>query len=143
MKNSMKIKILICGLPGSGKTALAKKLKEQLGYAWFNADIVREQFQDWDFSLEGRLRQAKRMFNFCDGIDKSCIADFVAPTEEIRRIFDADITIWMNTIKESKYPDTNQIFETPKANIIINDFSYNIEDIIQSICICEDNLILK
>ena len=83
------------------------------------------------------------MFNFCDGIDKSCIADFVAPTEEIRRIFDADITIWMNTIKESKYPDTNQIFETPKANIIINDFSYNIEDIIQSIGICEDNLILK
>ena len=143
MKNSMKIKILICGLPGSGKTTLAKKLKEQLGYAWFNADIVREQFQDWDFSLEGRLRQAKRMFNFCDGIDKSCIADFVAPTEEIRRIFDADITIWMNTIKESKYPDTNQIFETPKANIIINDFSYNIEDIIQSIGICEDNLILK
>ena len=143
MKNSMKIKILICGLPGSGKTTLAKKLKEQLGYAWFNSDIVREQFEDWDFSLEGRLRQAKRMFNFCDGIDKSCIADFVAPTEEIRRIFDADITIWMNTIKESKYPDTNQIFETPKANIIINDFSYNIEDIIQSIGICEDNLILK
>lgn len=126
----MEIKILICGLPESGKTTLARKLQEELDYAWFNADIVREQFQDWDFSPEGRKRQAKRMFDLCEGIDKSCIADFVAPTEEIRKIFGADITIWMNTIKESKYQDTNTIFEEPKANIIITDFSYNIEDII-------------
>lgn len=139
----MKIKILICGLPGSGKTTLAKKLQKELAYAWFNADKVREQFEDWDFSPEGRIRQAKRMFDLCEGLDKSCIADFVAPTKEIRQIFNPDIIILMNTIKESKYADTNKIFETPKANIVIQDFSYNIEDIIQSIGICEDNLILK
>lgn len=130
-KDGMKIKILICGLPDSGKTTLAKKLQEELGYAWFNADKVREQFQDWDFSTEGRKRQAKRMFDLCDGIDKSCIADFVAPTEEIRQNFNADITIWMNTIKESKYQDTNAIFEEPKKlDILIEDFNYNIDDII-------------
>ena len=139
----MKIKILICGLPGSGKTTLAKKLQKELAYAWFNADKVREQFNDWDFSPEGRIRQAQRMFDLCEGLDKSCIADFVAPTKEIRQIFNPDIIILMNTIKESKYADTNKIFETPKANIVIQDFSYNIEDIIQSIGICEDNLILK
>lgn len=127
----MKIKILICGLPDSGKTTLAKKLQEQLGYAWFNADVVREQFDDWDFSPDGRKRQAKRMFDLCDGIDKSCIADFIAPTEEIRQNFNADITIWMNTIKESKYQDTNVIFEEPKKlDILIEDFNYNIDDII-------------
>ena len=137
----MKIKILICGLPGSGKTTLARKLQKELGYAWFNADKVREQFEDWDFSSEGRKRQAQRMFDLCEGLDKSCIADFVAPTKEIRQIFNPDIIILMNTIKESKYADTNKIFETPKANIVIQDFSYDIEDIIQSIGICEDNLI--
>lgn len=141
IKDGMKIKILICGLPESGKTTLARKLQKELGYAWFNADKVREQFEDWDFSPEGRIRQAKRMFDLCDGIDKNCIADFVAPTEEIRQIFAADITIWMNTIEESKYSDTNAIFETPKANIVIQDFSYDIADIIQSIGICKDNLI--
>ena len=130
----MKIKILICGLPGSGKTTLAEKLQKELNYAWFNADIVREQFEDWDFSPEGRIRQAKRMFDLCEGIHKSCIADFVAPTKEIRRIFNPDIIIWMNTIKESKYTDTNKIFEEPnneysKYGIEIKDFSYNIEEI--------------
>lgn len=129
----MKIKILICGLPGSGKTTLAKKLQKELAYAWFNADKVREQFDDWDFSPEGRIRQAKRMFDLCEGLDKNCIADFVAPTKEIRHIFNPDILIWMDTIKESKYQDTNKIFKTPKANIVIQDFSYNIEDIILKI----------
>lgn len=143
IKDGMKIKILICGLPESGKSTLARKLQKELGYVWFNADIVREQFEDWDFSPEGRKRQAKRMFDLCEGIDKSCIVDFVAPTEELRKIFDADITIWMDTTKKSKYQDTNAIFEKPKANIIIKDFSYDIDDIIQSIGICEDNLILK
>ena len=129
----MKIKILICGLPDSGKSTLAEKLQKELGYAWFNADVVREQFNDWDFSPEGRKRQAKRMFDLCEGLDKSCIADFVAPTKEIRRIFNADLVVWMNTIEESKYFDTNAIFESPKANIVIQDFNYNIEEIILKI----------
>ena len=130
----MKIKILICGLPESGKSTLARNLQKELECAWFNADVVREQFNDWDFSPEGRIRQAKRMFDLCEGLDKNCIADFVAPTKEIRRIFNPDIIIWMNTIKESKYSDTNKIFETPdneyyKYGIEIKDFSYSIEEI--------------
>jgi adenylate kinase family enzyme len=54
-------RILIMGLPGSGKTMLAKELQDKLNCPWFNADIVREQFNDWDFSKEGRIRQSLRM----------------------------------------------------------------------------------
>ena len=101
---------------------------------WLNTDIVREQFNDWDFSPEGRIRQARRMFDLCEGLDKSCIADFVVPTRETRQIFNPDIIIWMNTIKESKYTDTNAIFKEPnneysKYGIEIKDFNYSIEEI--------------
>ena len=130
----MNAKILIMGLPGSGKTTLTEKLYKELDCAWFNADKVREQFDDWDFSPEGRKRQAKRMLDLCEGIDKSCIADFVAPTEELRKIFNPDIIIWMDTIKESKYQDTNTIFENPiNYDIIIRDFNYKIPQIIKTL----------
>lgn len=119
------------GLPGSGKTTLAKALQEKLEYAWFNADEIREQFNDWDFSEEGRIRQANRMKWFADNINKSSICDFVAPTEEIRNIFDADFTIWMNTIKTSIYNDTNSVFVPPKeVDMEITDFNYSLSDII-------------
>ena len=51
-----------------------------------------------------------------DGIElagKIAVADFVCPTEELRNVFNADYTIWMDTIRESRYIDTNAIFETP------------------------------
>ena len=60
------MKVLIFGLPNSGKTTLAKKLYEELKWSWFNADEVRKQFNDWDFSPEGRLRQALRMKKLCE-----------------------------------------------------------------------------
>ena len=110
------MKILICGLPGSGKTTLAKPLANLLGGIWINADQVREKYNDWDFSPEGRLRQAQRMRYLADGVElagKIAVADFVCPTEQTRKDFAPDYTVWMDTIKEGRFEDTNAIFEEP------------------------------
>ena len=106
------MKILVFGLPESGKTTLAEKLQKELQYNWFNADEVRKHHNDWDFSEEGRIRQAYRMRDLCEY--KDSIADFVAPTNEIRNIFNADFTIWMNTIKNSRYKDTIKFLKNNK-----------------------------
>lgn len=110
------MRILVCGLPGSGKTTFAKELLAQLGNeaCWFNADDVRKLYADWDFSYEGRIKQAERMRRFsCVSGFKHVICDFVAPTEEIRNIFSADYIIWMNTETKSQYQDTDKLFECP------------------------------
>jgi len=110
-------KILIMGLPGSGKTWLAERLQEKLECAWFNADEVRGQANDWNFSEAARLRQARRMRNIADfekGEGNMVICDFVCPTELTRHIFEADITVWMDTISSGRYEDTNILFEQPK-----------------------------
>lgn len=119
------MKILIFGLPGAGKTWLAERLVKHLdNCAWYNADIVRQSANDWDFSPEGRLRQANRMKTIAD-FEKSngrwVICDFVAPTENTRKQFDPDVTIWVNTIREGRFEDTNKMFEPPK------DVDYKIE----------------
>lgn len=105
-------KILVCGLPGSGKTTLAEKLMAIMGNAvWYNADAVRAEANDWDFSLEGRLRQATRMRTLCESAPHYAIADFVCPTQELREVFAADFVVWMNTLEQSRFEDTNKIFE--------------------------------
>ena len=114
---SKKLKILICGLPGSGKTTLANVLVPMLNAVWLNADEVRKNANDWDFSPEGRIRQANRMKSMAQEAIKDnrhVIADFVCPTETTRRDFDADFTIWMDTTKGSLYKDTLKMFEPPK-----------------------------
>ena len=105
------------GLPGSGKTYLSQKLHPLLDAAWYNADRVRSMANDWDFSEYGRVRQASRMRAFADFEKKNkrfVVCDFVCPTKETRKAFDPDITIWMDTIKEGRYEDTNKIFEIPE-----------------------------
>ena len=110
------MKILICGLPGSGKSTLAEPFAELLGAVWINADQVRKHYDDWDFSPEGRIRQANRMKHLSDGVvtaGKIAVADFVAPTEAARAEFDADYTVWMDTIEQGRFEDTNAMFEKP------------------------------
>ena len=110
------MKILICGLPGSGKTYLAERLQPLLESAWFNADKVRSMAGDWDFSEAGRQRQSLRMKAIADfesSHKRIVICDFVCPTEETRNIFEADITIWLDTIKKGRFEDTNALFEPP------------------------------
>ena len=108
------MKILICGLPGSGKTPLAYALSKLIDCIWYNADVVRKNYKDWDFSEEGRLRQATRMKKLADDSKGHVICDFVAPTKEIRELFDADYIIWVDTITQGRFEDTNKIFEPPE-----------------------------
>ena len=130
----MSQRILIMGLPGSGKTTLAGALKKyleengEISYAralsepinsdvvvnWFNADDIRRKYNDWDFSNDGRIRQSIRMFQFSlEAGGDYVICDFVAPLVEMRNNFKADWTIWIDTIKEGRYEDTNKAFVEP------------------------------
>ena len=112
----MKI-ILVMGLPGAGKTTLANELAPSLNAKRLNADEIRKAANDWDFSEEGRTRQAKRMADLAlklktDG--NYVIADFICPTPEARKLFPADYVIWVDTIKEGRFEDTNQMFIKPQ-----------------------------
>ena len=111
----MKI-ILVMGLPGAGKTTLANELAPKLNAKRLNADEVRKSANDWDFSEEGRTRQAKRMAESALKLKEEgnyVIADFICPTHEARSLFPADYVIWVDTIKEGRFEDTNQMFVKP------------------------------
>ena len=111
------MKILVMGLPGSGKTYLSERLQPLLEAAWFNADKVRSMAGDWDFSAEARTRQSLRMKSIADfesSHGRVVICDFVCPTRETRDIFSADILIWMDTIDEGRFEDKNALFEAPE-----------------------------
>lgn len=109
-------KILIMGLPGSGKTSLAKKLQEKIKSHWLNADKVRKKFNDWDFSKTGVLRQAKRMNLLAKkSRRKVIIADFICPFNEGRKIFKPDYLIWMDTIKKGRISSFDKSFQKPKV----------------------------
>jgi hypothetical protein len=119
------MKVLIMGLPGSGKTTLAGKLVDELELLgskvrWHNADSVRSMFDDWDFSDEGRTRQAIRMGDYGSRDKKEgyvSLCEFVCPTKKLRDVFaerdEPDYVIWLDTIAAGRYEDTNKIFEPP------------------------------
>jgi hypothetical protein len=129
-------RILIMGLPGAGKTYFAEKLKKYLedfikpvgensllpildarvSITWLNADDVRKQYNDWDFSVEGRIRQSQRMRDLADKTNTDyCIVDLVAPLPEMRHNFKADWTIWIDTIDQGRFEDTNKMFTPPEV----------------------------
>jgi len=112
----MKI-ILVMGLPGAGKTTLANELAPLLKAKRVNADEVRKAANDWDFSEEGRKRQSKRMSKLALNLKNEgnyVIADFICPTPEARKLFPADFIIWVDTIQEGRFDDTNQMFVKPE-----------------------------
>ena len=112
------------GLPGSGKTTLANELGPLLNAKRLNADEVRKEANDWDFSEEGRTRQSKRMADLAKKLKESgnyVIADFICPTPAARKLFPADYIIWMDTIKEGRFDDTNKMFVKPQK------FDYHIK----------------
>jgi adenylylsulfate kinase len=114
------MKILIMGLSGSGKSELAKELhslfqKNDMSSVRINGDEVREANNDWDFSPDGRVRQAQRMAKLAKKNEAQfVIADFIAPTKQIRDIFSPDMLIWLDTVKSSKYTNTDVVFQNPK-----------------------------
>ena len=105
------------GLPGAGKTTLANELAPLLNAKRVNADEVRKTANDWDFSEEGRKRQSKRMSELALNLKNQgnyVVADFICPTPEARNLFPADFIIWVDTIKEGRFKDTNQMFTKPE-----------------------------
>mgnify|MGYP003956548013 CR=1 FL=1 len=112
----MKI-ILVMGLPGAGKTTLADELAPKINAKRLNADEIRKAANDWDFSEEGRTRQAKRMAEHALKLKNEgnyVVADFICPTPEARNLFPADYVVWVDTIKKGRFDDTNQMFVKPK-----------------------------
>ena len=112
----MKI-ILIMGLPGAGKTTLANELAKLVTSKRLNADVIRKAANDWDFSEEGRKRQAKRMSDEALKLKNegnNVIADFICPTPEARKLFPADYIAWVDTIEKGRFEDTNQMFVKPE-----------------------------
>jgi len=110
-------KILIMGLPGSGKTTLASKLVPLLNAKRLNNDEVRKAANDWDFSEEARTRQAKRMADFAEKYKQKghyVVADFICPTPKARELFNADYVVWVDTIKKGRFEDTNEMFVKPE-----------------------------
>ena len=105
------------GLPGAGKTTLANELTKLIKAKRLNADEIRKAANDWDFSEEGRTRQSKRMADAAlkmKSEGNTVIADFICPTPEARKLFPADYIIWVDTIKEGRFDDTNQMFVKPE-----------------------------
>ena len=125
-------KILVMGLPGAGKTTLARILASQLNAVLFNADEVRKHInKDLSFSLEDRIEQARRMGWLCDRVVDAgaiAIADFVCPTAETRKAFGDAFVVWVDRIQKGRFANTNILFSPPKDYHIRIQFDGSPED---------------
>ncbi|MDX9689761.1 MAG: adenylyl-sulfate kinase [Alphaproteobacteria bacterium] len=116
----LKHKILIMGLPGSGKTTLANIVAKNLQAVHFNADEVRHEINSHlSFSVEDRIEQARRMGWLCDKVVEAghfVVADFVCPIEETRKAFGCDhaFVVWVDRIREGRFENTNKLFVPPE-----------------------------
>lgn len=110
-------RILICGLPNSGKTTFAKSLVAEYQtnnkpYVWLNGDDIRSIYKDWDFSMEGRLRQTQRLIHIATKVkNKDVIIDYVCPLEIYRQLIRPTHTVYINTGDTTPYEDTKKLFE--------------------------------
>ena len=100
------------GLPNSGKTTLGGKLSEEFNIPFWDADVVRKIYNDWDFSLQAREHQTLRMRRLSE-LDPMSICAFICPLPGFRTFFFPDKLIWMDTVEECKYEDTNKLFSPP------------------------------
>jgi adenylylsulfate kinase len=111
------VKILLMGLPGAGKTTLAKELSKKLNCIHLNADDMRTNvWTDLTFKYTDRIIMAQRMGALSDVLNKqgySVIADFVCPTDITRKEFGQAFVVWVDRIKTSRFEDTNDLFEKP------------------------------
>jgi cytidyltransferase-like protein len=114
----MRRKILIMGLPGAGKTALAAALAPLLNAVVFNADAVRANLsRDLGFGHEDRIEHARRMGWMCDRVIEAggtVIADFICPTPDTRAAFGEAFVIWVDRIAAGRFEDTNRMFVAPE-----------------------------
>ena len=106
------MKILIMGLPGSGKTWLGSRIAKHFSIPYWDADVVREIYNDWDFSITGRAIQTERIRTLAE-LDPISISGYVCPLPALRHKFNPDALIWMDTIQEGRYDDTNKLFHPP------------------------------
>lgn len=111
-------KILVMGLPGAGKTYLARRLAKYLNAEYLSGDEMRQSISsDLGFSLDDCITHAGRMGARCDSIvrdGRSVVADFVCPTPETRKAFGPCFLVWVDTIRTSRDGATNQIFVPPE-----------------------------
>ena len=139
------------GLPGSGKTTLASKLVPLLKAKWVNNDEVRKAANDWDFSEEGRIRQAKRVADIAEKFKKEgnydyLVADYICPTPQTRKLFNADYVVWVNTIKKGRFDDTNKMFVKPEKfdfEVTTQDAELWANKIVEKIKSCHTSGIIK
>jgi hypothetical protein len=118
--------VQIIGLPGSGKTTLARELCRRTDGIHLNADEVRSELSsDLGFSSEDRIEQARRLGSISRLLSKQgklVIVDFVNPTRQTRKAFGvANFVVWLNRIESSRFEDTNNLWQAPESDLVIED----------------------